>query len=165
MNLYSEWKKIAFEHKQEQEALKFWNQYCEVEKSIYEKVLEESITIIKGKISEIAKEYKVDNVTFVGFIDGINTSLNPEINLEELDQDTEVELNIDLEKLYYNMHDAKADWLYTLPQWENVLTEEKRKEIKKAYNATKTVVKENKTGRNDPCLCGSGKKHKKCCGK
>jgi SEC-C motif-containing protein len=21
-----------------------------------------------------------------------------------------------------------------------------------------------KTGRNDPCLCGSGKKHKKCCG-
>lgn len=22
----------------------------------------------------------------------------------------------------------------------------------------------NKTGRNDPCLCGSGKKYKKCCG-
>ncbi|WP_270657046.1 SEC-C metal-binding domain-containing protein [Aeromonas sp. Y293-4] len=21
-----------------------------------------------------------------------------------------------------------------------------------------------KTGRNDPCPCGSGKKHKKCCG-
>jgi SEC-C motif-containing protein len=23
---------------------------------------------------------------------------------------------------------------------------------------------EPKTGRNDPCPCGSGKKHKKCCG-
>jgi SEC-C motif-containing protein len=23
----------------------------------------------------------------------------------------------------------------------------------------------NKIGRNDPCSCGSGKKHKKCCGK
>ncbi len=23
---------------------------------------------------------------------------------------------------------------------------------------------ENKTGRNDPCTCGSGKKYKKCCG-
>ncbi len=23
---------------------------------------------------------------------------------------------------------------------------------------------ENKTGRNDPCPCGSGKKYKKCCG-
>jgi len=27
-----------------------------------------------------------------------------------------------------------------------------------------TVVKEKKVGRNDPCICGSGKKYKKCCG-
>lgn len=26
------------------------------------------------------------------------------------------------------------------------------------------IVNSNKTGRNDPCLCGSGKKFKKCCG-
>ncbi len=25
-------------------------------------------------------------------------------------------------------------------------------------------ARSNKTGRNDPCLCGSGKKYKKCCG-
>ncbi len=165
MSLYSTWKKIAFDHKQEQEALKFWNEYCEVEKSIYERILEGNITNIKGKVAELAKEYGVDDVTFVGFIDGINTSLKPEINLEELDENTDVELNIDLEKLYYNMHDAKADWLYNLPQWDNILTEEKRKEIKKEYNATKTVVKENKIGRNEPCPCGNGKKYKKCCGK
>lgn len=31
--------------------------------------------------------------------------------------------------------------------------------------AGKPVVREApKTGRNDPCPCGSGKKHKKCCG-
>jgi acylphosphatase len=30
---------------------------------------------------------------------------------------------------------------------------------------TKTVVKEFKVGRNDPCPCGSGRKYKKCCGK
>lgn len=29
---------------------------------------------------------------------------------------------------------------------------------------TKTIVKEIKVGRNDPCPCGSGKKYKKCCG-
>ena len=29
----------------------------------------------------------------------------------------------------------------------------------------KTVVREQKTGRNDPCPCGSGKKYKQCCGK
>ncbi|PJC87673.1 hypothetical protein CSW98_00660 [Vibrio sp. HA2012] len=28
----------------------------------------------------------------------------------------------------------------------------------------KPVVAEPKTGRNDPCPCGSGKKYKKCCG-
>jgi preprotein translocase subunit SecA len=27
-----------------------------------------------------------------------------------------------------------------------------------------TVVKDKKVGRNDPCICGSGKKYKKCCG-
>ncbi|NSW92407.1 MAG: SEC-C domain-containing protein [Firmicutes bacterium] len=26
-------------------------------------------------------------------------------------------------------------------------------------------IKVEKTGRNDPCPCGSGKKYKKCCGK
>ena len=29
---------------------------------------------------------------------------------------------------------------------------------------TKTIVREIKVGRNDPCPCGSGKKYKKCCG-
>ena len=32
-------------------------------------------------------------------------------------------------------------------------------------NPPKTVVAEQKIGRNDPCSCGSGKKYKKCCGK
>ncbi|RJQ50083.1 MAG: preprotein translocase subunit SecA [Nitrospiraceae bacterium] len=27
-----------------------------------------------------------------------------------------------------------------------------------------TVVKDRRVGRNDPCICGSGKKYKKCCG-
>lgn len=165
MSLYSQWKAIAFEHKEEQQALKFWNEYCDVEKGIYKKVLEGPTTTIKGKLSDLAKEYEVDHVTFVGFIDGINTSLQPEVDLENLDEDSMVELNIDLEKLYYNMLDANAEWLYTLPEWENILTEEKRKEIKRAYGASKTVVKAEKVGRNEPCPCGSGKKHKKCCGK
>ncbi len=28
-----------------------------------------------------------------------------------------------------------------------------------------TVEAPRKIGRNDPCICGSGKKYKKCCGK
>jgi hypothetical protein len=34
-----------------------------------------------------------------------------------------------------------------------------------SYVAPRPFVREPKIGRNDPCPCGSGKKHKKCCGK
>ncbi|ABW17805.1 SEC-C metal-binding domain-containing protein [Alkaliphilus oremlandii] len=165
MSLYSQWTKIAFEHTEEKDAVEFWEKYCAVEKGIYEKVLEVPTTNIKGQLSELAKEYGVDDVTFVGFIDGINTSLTSEIDLEKLAEDSNVELNIDLEKLYFNMLNANAEWLYTLPQWDAILTVEQRKEIKKSFNATKTVVNDEKIGRNDACPCGSGKKYKKCCGK
>jgi len=82
--------------------------------------------------------------------------------LEELEEETEFSIKIDFEKLYYNMIDAKADWLYSLKKWDDILPIERRKEIKKEYNKSKIAVS-NKVGRNDPCICGSGKKHKKCC--
>ena len=63
------------------------------------------------------------------------------------------------------MLDAKADYLYELPQWEGIFSKEKRKEIQRAYRDSKMVVNTDKVGRNDACTCGSGKKYKKCCGK
>ena len=30
--------------------------------------------------------------------------------------------------------------------------------------ARQPITAEQKVGRNDPCICGSGKKYKKCCG-
>ena len=101
----------------------------------------------------------------MGFVDGINDSLVTPLDLEEVEADTTLELNIDLEKLYFNMLDAKADYLYELPQWDGIFSDEKRKEIQKSWRSSKTIVNENKVGRNDPCPCGSGKKYKKCCGK
>lgn len=63
------------------------------------------------------------------------------------------------------MLDAKAEWLYNLPQWKDLLTDIERASIKREYNKTKTVIKGKKVGRNEPCPCGSGKKYKNCCGK
>ena len=123
---------------------------------------EETVT---GTVSELAKKFNIDDVTFVGFIDGVNTSLNTELDVNNLTSDSEISLDLNFEKLYFNMLDAKADWLYNLEQWNDILTEEQKKTIKKEYDKTKTVVKEVKIGRNDPCVCGSGKKYKKCCGK
>ena len=79
-------------------------------------------------------------------------------------EDTMISLDIDLEKLYYNMVEAKADWLYELPAWDSLLSEERRKELYREQKKSGTIVKGKKIGRNDPCPCGSGKKYKKCCG-
>lgn len=100
----------------------------------------------------------------MGFLDGINESLNETLDLESMDESTTVHLDIDLEKLFYNMLDAKADYLYELPQWDAIFSDDKRKEIRKAFNNSKTVRSEVRIGRNDPCPCGSGKKYKKCHG-
>ena len=85
--------------------------------------------------------------------------------IEELEDTTEVSLEYDPEKLYKNMVDAKADWLYNLEEWDNLLTPERRKELYKEQKLSGTVIKEKKVGRNDPCPCGSGKKYKYCCGR
>ena len=101
-----------------------------------------------------------------GFLDGINDSLKGYQNpIDTMEEDTAVKIEIDPEKLYYNMVEAKADWLYNLPMWDEILTSEKRKELYKAQKASGTVVKGPKIGRNDPCPCGSGLKYKKCCGR
>ena len=100
-----------------------------------------------------------------GFLDGINDSLVTPNPIEEMEEDTEVNLIYDKEKLYKNMVDAKADWLYQLPQWDEIFTKERQKELYLEQKKSGTIVKGAKIGRNDPCPCGSGKKYKKCCGR
>ena len=85
--------------------------------------------------------------------------------IETMDENTQVKIEIDPEKLYYNMVEAKAEWLYNLPQWDSILSEEKRKELYKQQKASGTVRKAKKVFPNDPCPCGSGKKYKQCCGR
>ena len=101
----------------------------------------------------------------MGFVDGINDSLNNPYDLEALSATDELVLDINLEQLYFNMLEAKAEYLYMLPQWDAIFSVEKRKEIQKSYRESCSVRNENKVGRNDACPCGSGKKYKKCCGK
>lgn len=164
MSLYEAWQEAGsdFDHQNEYEA--YWRAWFEKEKKAYESILDAKLTKLEGTVAELAKNYHMTAQEFVGFCDGINTSLVKEVALEALTEDSQVSLEIDFEKLLFNMHAAKADWLYELPAWAEIFPEEKRKEIRKAYMASKTVVREEKIGRNDPCTCGSGKKYKKCCG-
>ena len=165
MSLLKQWEEIAYQERTQEEYDGFWKEYLEKEQHIYEKHLSSNDNNIKGTISLLSEKFKMSNHYFIGFISGINTSLVNPLEIEELTEDSEIDITIDFEKLYFNMHVANANWLYNLNEWDNILSKEKRNEIRTAYNRSKTIINENKVGRNDPCSCGSGKKYKKCCGK
>ncbi len=165
MGLYEDWTRLAEEAQASDGGAKFWEDYFAAETAVYQKLLESRTTRVSGTLSALAAGYGMDETRFCGFLDGINTSLKEALELEKLSADSELAFDIDLEKLYYNMHAAKAPWLYGLAEWEGVLSEEKRREIAKEYRRACMFVRESEPGRNDPCPCGSGKKYKKCCGK
>jgi preprotein translocase subunit SecA len=143
----------------------FWQEYSEIETNIYRDLLAKHKSIVKTTIADLSKKYNTTDEFIMGFVDGVNDSLNNPYDLEKVENDTELAFDLNLEKLYFNMLDAKAEYLYTLPQWDGIFSDEKRKEIQKGYKESKIVRNDSKVGRNDLCPCGSGKKYKKCCGK
>ncbi len=164
--LLQQWRDIAYDESADKGQLqRFWGTYFQIEKEIYEQLLSNPDEEVKGTVKELAEKYGQKVLTMVGFLDGINESLKKENPIETMDEDTVVSLAFDKEKLYKNMVDAKADWLYELPQWKEIYSEEELKRLYKEQKESRTVRKEKKIGRNDPCPCGSGKKYKKCCGK
>lgn len=166
MSLLEEWRNTAYSQELTQkQSDKLWERYFIIEKGIYEQILSKPDEVVTGTVKELAEKYNTDLMTMTGFLDGINDSLKEPNPIEEMTQDTQVNLGFDKEKLYYNMVEAKAQWLYELPMWDNLLSAERRRELYKEQKASGTVRKEKKIGRNDPCPCGSGLKYKKCCGK
>lgn len=143
----------------------FWKEYSETETKIYTYILSDHEKKLEGKFSDLVEKFDCNKIIFMGFLDGINTSLKEELDLKKITEDSEISLDIDFEKLYFNMHKADADYLWSIPEWDKVLPVERREEIYKEYKKSKTVHVEKKPGRNDPCPCGSGLKYKKCCGK
>ena len=165
MSLLTQWRALSENLETQEAEIKFWEEYLKVEASIYNEILNNKVEVVEGKVSDLANTYNTSVEYFMGFIDGISESLKEDIVLEEIEADSQISLKIDFEKLYFNMLSVEAEWLYTLPGWEGILSAEERKEIEKSYKKTKTVVKEKTVRRNEPFPCGSGKKYKKCCGK
>lgn len=164
MTLFEQWEKLI--NTQTDDTIdEFWKKYSDTEIKIYSDILANPKKTFKGVASDLIKKYDADPVIFVGFLSGIETSIKGELDVASVTEETEIGFDVDFEKLYYNMHVADAKHLYSLEGWNDVLTEEKREAIRREYKKSKTVVKEKKTGRNEPCPCGSGKKYKHCCGK
>lgn len=165
--LLEKWRATAYgdamDRKQQE---KLWQTYFTLEKGFYEKVLSDPSKVYEGTVQELADQFEIDLFFFTGVLDGIDDSLkdgyhNP---IDTMDENTQVKIEIDPEKLYYNMVEAKANWLYELEQWNAILPEEKRAELYKQQKKDSIVRHETpKVYPNDPCPCGSGKKYKKCC--
>ena len=162
--LLQEWQKIAYNEKANQGDLqRFWQRYFLLEKGVYEKLLTNPDEVVEGTVKELAEKYNLSVMEMTGFLDGINDSLIEQNPIETMEEDTHVSLAFDKKKLYMNMVDAKADWLYELPMWDNIFDKETKRELYLEQKKSGTVIVGKKVGRNDPCPCGSGKKYKKCC--
>ncbi|MEG1291946.1 MAG: SEC-C metal-binding domain-containing protein [Lachnospiraceae bacterium] len=166
MTLLEQWKSVAYNQDTEKgELQRFWQKYFLLEQGIYEKLLESPDETVSGTVKELADKYGLTLMEMAGFLDGINESLIEENPVEEMEENTTVSLAFNKEKLYMNMVDAKADWLYELPQWERIFDEDTRHKLYIEQKKSGTIIKETKIYPNDPCPCGSGKKYKKCCGR
>ena len=166
MALLEEWTKIAYNDKQDRATIKkFWDDYFLKEKGVYEILLENPDEAVRGTVKELAEKYSLTIMEMTGFLDGINDSLKEKNPIDTMEEDTEVSLDFDNEKLYKNMVAAGADWLYNLPQWDAIYDKDKQHELYLEEKKSHTVHVGKKIGRNDPCPCGSGKKYKFCHGK
>lgn len=170
MTYYEAWIDNSENVKDQTSYTQYINAYYSLERDAYDKILSsypDNSELTSGKASELAKKLGFNKDTmdiFVGFLDGIKSSLNNDLDVEGVNDDTDITLDINYEKLFYNMRDAKATWLFKLPAWKKVLDEDKISEITREYREA-NIAHSTKIGRNDPCTCGSGKKYKNCCGK
>ena len=165
MALLKKWKEMAYsETANKGDLQRLWADYFEKEKEIYAELLKKSEDVAEGTVKELAEKFGVDIMTMTGFLDGINDSLKEANPIEEMEEDTKVQLGFDKELLYKNMVAAGADWLYGLEEWNDIFDEETQKALYKEQKSSTTIVKGDKVYPNDPCPCGSGKKYKKCCG-
>lgn len=165
MNLYDKWTNMVTEFVKSRGEIAFWNEYKNVELKIYIDILRNKLFSFKSSINDLSQKYDISEEFIVGFVDGINESLFEQIDIENITADQEIEFEIDIDKLYFNMLDAKADYLYNLKEWNDILSEDKIRDITVKWRSSKIVVNPVKIGRNELCVCGSGKKYKKCCGK
>lgn len=166
MKLYPLWKNLCDQNSQEPKRTAFWQGYYAAEAEGYKVILAEKCFAFSGTAEMLAEKLRLEAALIPGFLDGINTSLEKAFTAEELEgleTETNITLQILPEKLYYNMLNARAKWLYTLPEWEGILAEEDIRRITRQWRED-NIAKSVKISRNDPCPCGSGQKYKYCCG-
>lgn len=87
MTLYKQWIDLM-EGQSEETFESFWKEYSETETRVYEHILSHKDAHLSGTVSELVSKFEADPVIFMGFLDGINTSLREANDLEKIQEDT-----------------------------------------------------------------------------
>lgn len=89
------------------------------------------------------------------------------VNLDDVKTEMALDKKVGLDYSKSDRNKQYIDDTIKELQWWHIFNQNKKKSHKKGLKApsgNKPIVQEIKIGRNDPCVCGSGKKYKKCCG-
>ena len=112
MALLQQWRNKAYDEKANKGDLqRLWSASFQKEKEIYAQLLQNPDEIVEGTVKELAEKYNVDIMTMTGFLDGINDSLKEANPIDDMEEDTKVNLGFEKELLYKNVVGAGADWL------------------------------------------------------
>ena len=107
--ILEQWRSIAYDETKDRGTLqRFWANYFNIEKGIYEQLLTNPDEVVTGTVKELAEKYGQEVLTMVGFLDGINDSLKIPNPIETMDENSKVSLCFDKELLYKNMVDARV---------------------------------------------------------
>lgn len=140
--------------------------YYGLETEAYKMILADKLNVIEGSYKEVQDRlgFAGEPVVFLGFLEGLQDSLEEKLDLADLNDESDLKLVIDFKKLYLAMRNAKAKWLYELEEWDQAAT---KSDLNAWYQEWRQghIRHVEKVGRNEPCPCGSGKKYKKCCGR
>ena len=127
MSYFSEWNERVENDKDQERFNAFVTRYYELEQNAYKTIFESyPEEKLQGTALEVQEYlgFEGDMVIFLGFMEGLNPALDEELDLDSITEDTPLDLTINYEQLLYNMHDAKAAWLFELTAWDNVLPKE-----------------------------------------
>ena len=90
MTIYDKWIAQTEIPREHDESESYWAEYFSTEKDFYKELLGNYTKPIEGTFSEIADHFNKPHELFMGFLDGINTSLKSELDLKKIKENTKI---------------------------------------------------------------------------
>ena len=112
MALLKQWRDAAYsETTNKGDLQRMWQKYFDDEKNIYAELLQKPDEVVPGTVKELADKFGVTILTMTGFLDGINDSLKEANPIEEMEEDTVVNLGFDkADNVVVLSKDSDGNW-------------------------------------------------------